>query len=387
MGSGQSPGGNTTLPNPVTPTSLQLQTRDSGDRVVKLAGDWTLASLRNDPARIAKNLKAAAKDSSLVWDLRAIDSLDSAGAMLIWRAWGNQRRVGALLRPEHEAVLLRIAAIPPYSNGRRRSDLLSPLVALGQKEYLLLGHVKGMLGLLGTLVLDVIQGILRPRELPWREISATVYKSGAQAMPVTALVGFLIGVVLAYLSADTLKTYGADLYIVDLLGISIIRELGPLLVAILVAGRSGSAMTAQIGVMRVTEEIDAMATIGISPSMRLVLPKIIGLAIAMPLVSIWAIAAALAGSAVAAQVQLNISFFYFFQSLPAAVSVANIGIASVKAISFGAVIALVACHFGLRALPNTESVSSAITNAVVSAITLVIVLDAIYAILFRSIGF
>ncbi len=387
IGSGQSPGSSTTLPHSVTPTSLQLQTRDSGERVVKLAGAWTLASLRTDPASITRNLKAAAQDSSLVWDLRAIESLDSAGALLIWRAWGNQRRGGALLRPEHEAVLQRIAAIPPYSDGPRQSNLLSPLVALGQKEYQLLGHVKGMLGLLGTLVLDVIQGILRPRELPWREISATVYKSGAQAMPVTALVGFLIGVVLSYLSADTLKTYGADLYIVDLLGISIIRELGPLLVAILVAGRSGSAMTAQIGVMRVTEEIDAMATIGISPSMRLVLPKIIGLALAMPLVSIWAITAALAGGAVAAQVQLNISFFYFFQSLPAAVSVANIWIASVKAVSFGAVIALVACHFGLRALPNTESVSSAITNAVVSAITLVIVLDAIYAILFRNVGF
>lgn len=371
----------------MTATFLQLQTRESGERVVALTGDWTLASLRADVTRVSKSLKSAAKDSSLVWDLRAIGSLDSTGAMLIWRAWGNRRRGGALLRPEHETVLQRISAVPHYSHGRRRGNVLSPFVALGQQEFLLLGHVKGTLGLLGTLMLDAILGILRPRDLPWREISATVFKAGAQAMPVTALVGFLIGVVLSYLSADTLKAYGADLYIVDLLGISIIRELGPLLVAILVAGRSGSAMTAQIGVMRVTEEIDAMATIGISPSMRLVLPKIIGLAIAMPLVSIWAIAAALAGGATAAQVQLNISFLYFFQSLPAAVDAANIWIASVKAISFGAVIAFIACHFGLRALPNTESVSSAITGAVVSAITLVILLDAIFAILFRSIGF
>jgi phospholipid/cholesterol/gamma-HCH transport system permease protein len=139
--------------------------------------------------------------------------------------------------------------------------------------------------------------------------------------------------------------------------------------------------------MRVTEEIDAMATLGISPSLRLVLPKIIGLAIAMPLVSIWAIAAALAGGAAAAQIQLNMSFLYFFQTLPAAVAPANIWIASVKALSFGAVVALIACHFGLRALPNTESVSSAITNSVVASITLVILFDAIFAILFRSVGF
>lgn len=369
-----------------TPT-IQLQTRDGGDRVVTLAGDWTLASVRNILGKITKNLKVAAKDSSMTWDLRSIQTLDSAGAMLIWRAWGHTQRAGTLLRPEHVAVLQRVSNTPSYSEGRARPSLLSPLIALGRKEFLLLGHVRALLRLVGTLVLDVGRGILRPGDLPWREVSATVYKAGAQAMPVTALVGFLIGVVLSYLSADTLKTYGADLYIVDLLGISIIRELGPLLVAILVAGRSGSAMTAQIGVMRVTEEIDAMATIGISPSMRLVLPKIIGLALAMPLVSIWAIAAALAGGAAAAQFQLNISFLYFFQSLPSAVSSANIWIASVKALSFGAVIALIACHFGLRALPNTESVSSAITNAVVTAITLVIVLDAIFAILFRSIGF
>ena len=367
--------------------SLQLKTRDSGERIVALAGDWTLASLGANLARTSKSLDAAARDTTLIWDLCGIQSLDSTGAMVIWRAWGKHRRGGALVRPEHEAVLKRIAAVPPHGRNLRQSTLLTPLIALGRMEFQLLGHAKGMLALLGTLVLDALRGAVRPLDLPWREISATIYKAGAQAMPVTALVGFLIGVVLSYLSADTLKTYGADVYIVDLLGISIIRELGPLLVAILVAGRSGSAMTAQIGVMRVTEEIDAMATIGISPSMRLVLPKVIGLSLAMPLVSIWAIAAALAGGAAAAQVQLNISFLYFFQSLPAAVSPANIWIASVKALSFGAVIALIACHFGLRALPNTESVSSAITNAVVSAITLVIVLDAIYAILFRSIGF
>jgi phospholipid/cholesterol/gamma-HCH transport system permease protein len=371
----------------MTPNSIQLRTRESGERVVTLAGDWTLASIRNNLTKIRKSLKTAAKDASLVWDLQSVEALDSTGAILIWQAWGDKRRDGALLRPEHESVLERIAKIPRNPPLRRRENLLGLLVALGRKEFELVGHARGLLGLLGTLVLDVGRGILHPRDLPWREISATVYKAGAQAMPVTALVGFLIGVVLSYLSADTLKTYGADIYIVDLLGMSIIRELGPLLVAILVAGRSGSAMTAQIGVMRVTEEIDAMATIGISPSMRLVLPKMIGLAIAMPLISIWAITAALAGGALAAQVQLNISFLYFFQSLPAAVSAANIWIASVKALSFGAVIALIACHFGLRALPNTESVSSAITYAVVSAITLVIVLDAIFAILFRSIGF
>jgi phospholipid/cholesterol/gamma-HCH transport system permease protein len=206
-------------------------------------------------------------------------------------------------------------------------------------------------------------------------------------MPITALVGFLIGVVISYLTADTLKAYGAGVYIVNLLGISIIRELGPLLVAILIAGRSGSAMTAQIGVMRVTEEIDAMITIGISPISRLVLPKVIGLAVATPLVSMWAIAAALVGGALAAKAQLGISFFYFLSALPKVVAADNLWIASVKTLCFGIVIALISCHYGLRAKPNTESVSNSITTSVVAAITMVIVLDAAFAIMFRSVGF
>jgi phospholipid/cholesterol/gamma-HCH transport system permease protein len=197
----------------------------------------------------------------------------------------------------------------------------------------------------------------------------------------------LIGVVISYLTSDTLKAYGAGVYIVNLLGISIIRELGPLLVAILIAGRSGSAMTAQIGVMRVTEEIDAMIAMGISPISRLVLPKVLGLAVALPLVSIWAIAAALVGGAIAAYAQLGLDMVFFLSSLPRVVYADNIWIASVKTLTFGMTIALISCHFGLRAKPNTESVSSSITTSVVAAITLVILLDAVFAIMFRSVGF
>ena len=123
--------------------------------------------------------------------------------------------------------------------------------------------------------------------MPWREISANIYRTGAQALAITALVGFLVGIVLSYLSAQQLKTFGADIFIINLLGVSIIRELGPVLAAVLVAGRSGSSMTAQLGVMRVTEELDAMTVMGIPHTVRLILPKVIALAISMPLVVAW----------------------------------------------------------------------------------------------------
>lgn len=366
---------------------VQLRINESGERIVALTGNWTLAELQHSVESAWKSLKAAAKDPTFAWDLRDVGALDSTGAMLIWRAWGGRRHRSALLRTEHEPILARLAEVPVVEARRWRPDWLAPLVLIGRGEAKLASHVLGFITLVGLLMLDTLYLLAHPRRIPWREISATIYKAGAMALPVTALVGFLIGVVLSYLSADTLKSYGADVYIVDLLGISIIRELGPLLVAILIAGRSGSAMTAQLGVMRVTEEIDAMATMGIAPTLRLVLPKIIGLAIALPLVSVWSTTAALAGGAAAAYVQLGIGYLFFFESLPGAVPAANIWIASVKALSFGIVIALISCHYGLRAQPNTESVSRSITSAVVTSITAVILIDAVYAILFRSVGF
>jgi phospholipid/cholesterol/gamma-HCH transport system permease protein len=367
--------------------SVELHTTDAGERIVVLSGDWTLAALGSTVARAFKALKSVSADPTLKWDLRQIDALDSTGALVIWRAWGGDRRGSTQFKKDHAAIFERIAAVPPVEPARWRSDLLAPVVLLGRREARFVENVLDLIALAGMLVLDALYLLAHPRQLPFREISATIYKAGARAMPITALVGFLIGVVISYLTSDTLRAYGAGVYIINLLGISIIRELGPLLVAILVAGRSGSAMTAQIGVMRVTEEIDAMITMGISPTTRLVLPKVLGLAVALPLVSIWAITAALIGGALAANVQLGIDFFYFLSSMPKVVSAENIWIATVKTLTFGTTIALVSCHFGLRAKPNTESVSSSITTSVVAAITMVIVLDAMFAVMFRHVGF
>ncbi|MDA0190839.1 MAG: ABC transporter permease, partial [Proteobacteria bacterium] len=242
------------------------------------------------------------------------------------------------------------------------------------------------IALFGQLLLDLAWLCRHPRDLPWREFSANLYKSGALALPVTALVGFLIGVVLSYLSSLQLKSFGADVYIVNLLGISIVRELGPVLVAVLVAGRSGSAMTAQIGVMRVTEEIDALATMGVSRTLRLVLPKVAALAVAMPLLVVWCSAAGIAGGMVAANLEMDLAYGFFIDTLPKVVPVANLWIGLGKGVAFGALIALVACHFGLRVRPNTESLSANTTSSVVTAITVVILVDALFAIFTRNVG-
>jgi phospholipid/cholesterol/gamma-HCH transport system permease protein len=358
-----------------------------GSLTVALSGRWTLAETSSQCVQLEAQLAQCSARSSVSWDCRAIEALDSAGAMLIWRAWRRSLPEVLVARPEHLQVFERMQAAdheprvhaPPQSP--LEGVMLTGNAALGFAR-----HLTDFVALLGQIALDILHVCRHPADLPRKEISANLFKSGVVAMPVTALVGFLIGVVLSYLSALQLKQFGADVFIVNILGLGIVRELGPVLVAVLVAGRSGSAMTAQLGVMRVTEEIDALSTMGVSRSLRLVFPKVIALAIAMPFLVLWTTAIALLGGMVSAQLQLDIAYGFFFHSLPRAVPVANLWIGLAKGVVFGSLIALVACHFGLRVRPNTESLSSNTTTSVVAAITLVIIVDAVFAIATRSIG-
>lgn len=364
--------------------TLNVVDSASGRRV-ELAGEWTLTALPRPIADLEKRLQAlAAADPD--WQLRALTRLDSAAAVLLWRAWGRRWPVSVSISPAHRRVLERVATLPVAPEPVARRDPLAGVLWLGRRVLAATGHLSGMIALIGQMLLDLAHLCRHPRDIPWREFSANLYKSGAQALPVTALIGVLIGIVLSYLSALQLKAFGADVFVVNLLGISIVRELGPVLVAVLVAGRSGSAMTAQIGVMRVTEEIDALATMGVSRSLRLVLPKVLALTVAVPLLVLWCSTAGIVGGMVAARLQMDLSYGFFIEALPRAVPVANLWIGLGKGVVFGVLIAVIACHFGLRVEPNTESLSSRTTTAVVTSITVAILVDAIFAILTRGVG-
>jgi phospholipid/cholesterol/gamma-HCH transport system permease protein len=289
-----------------------------------------------------------------------------------------------VLRPEHESlfedlVKERELPTPPL-------EWWATTIALGQKALILLGHLGAVIALLGQVTIDAAGLARRPSQIPWREISASIFRTGAQALGITAIVGFLVGVVVSYLSAQQLKQFGADIYIVNLIGVSVIRELGPVLAAVLIAGRSGSAMTAQLGVMRVTEELDAMTVMGIPHTVRLVLPKMIALAISMPLLVLWTDVIAILGGMMAARAELDIGYRFFLSRLPDVVPIANLWLGLGKSVVFGALIALIACHFGLRIEPNTESLGAGTTQSVVISITTVIVVDAIFAVMFSGVG-
>lgn len=360
-------------------------TEQSAPAVYSLEGDWTLRALTPD----LKSLRAAisSQDGQAHWNLDGVARLDSFGATLLWNAWGRRWPASLNVPDELLTVFERVIAaaaqplpVPP------RFTPLDVVAAIGQAVIGFGGHALDFIRLVGQLCLDLAHLIRHPRDWPLLEISANIFKVGLKATPVTALVGFLIGVVLSYLSALQLKAFGADIFIVNILGLGIIRELGPVLVSVLVAGRSGSAMTAQLGVMRVTEEIDALSAMGISRTLRLVLPKVLALGIAMPLLVLWTSGVALLGGMVSAWLQLDLGMGFFIERLPNVVPVANLYIGLAKGAVFGLLIALVACHFGLRVRPNTESLSANTTASVVSSITMVILVDAIFAIATRSIG-
>ena len=365
---------------------VQVTVAGDGARVVHLSGAWDIRALESRAAALQAALRDAGPAQISLWDLTQIQRFDHIGAMLVWRTWGRCRPGRLQLRQEHEIFFGACETAEAVASSPAASDRFPLLLALGRGVWAVTGHVLEMLQLFGQLLIDAASVARQPLLRPWREFSAAIYKIGAQALGITALVGFLIGVVLSYLSAEQLRLVGADVFIVNILGIGIVRELGPVVCSILVAGRSGSAITAQLGVMRVTEELDALSVMGISNTLRLILPKMAAIAVALPLLVLWTSGVALVGGAVSAKAELGMSFFQFFTALPAAVPEVNLWLGVGKGLVFGVLIALIACHFGLRIQPNTESLAAGTTRSVVTSITAVIVADAILAVIFSDVG-
>ncbi len=370
---------------PETVPRIEQQSAPEGPRV-RVLGQWTAAQFAQP--RSLKSLRASMGGTTLdqAWDLSGADQLDHVGAQLLWDRWGRQWPPRLELLPAQRAVLERVARFTVPAAPRRSRDWRRAYLGLGAAVLRSGDHVKSFVRLLGQLALNLLRLAGAPHEGPWRDFSGHLYRIGASALPITALVGFLIGVVLAYLTAQQLKQFGADAYIVNILGIGLIRELGPMLAAILIAGRSGSSITAQIGVMRVTDELDAMRVMGISHSFRLVMPRAMALALAMPLISVWTTLCALTGGMLAADISLGITPTFFVSALPEAVRVSNLVLATAKSVVFGILIALVGCHFGLRVKPNTQSLGEGTTASVVTSITVVILVDALFAVLFKDVG-
>jgi phospholipid/cholesterol/gamma-HCH transport system permease protein len=357
-----------------------------GGTRAELLGAWTLRGARMHACELLAQLTQP-QALEAEWDLTQVKDLDIAGATLLWHAWGRRRPARLTLLHTHERLFERLAALQAHlPQGPPPSLLPHPLASIGHTLASVWRNGLGILALLGDVALCAVHVLKHVTDAPWKEISATIYHSGVRAVAITTLVGFVIGIVLSYLIGEQLHDFGADGYIVNLMGITSLRELGPVIAAILNAGRSGSSMTAQIGLMRVTSELDALAVLGISSTQRLVLPRVLGQIVALPLLVLWTDAMAVLGGMYGARLQLGVTYQTFLHSLPQVVPLANLWFGLGKGAFFGALIALVACYFGLSIRPDTEGLATGTTESVVTALTLVLTADAFFAVLFMHLG-
>ena len=257
---------------------------------------------------------------------------------------------------------------------------------MGRGAEAALEQMVALLGFVGESAVAFAGCVAHPQRFRWRSILYNIRSAGFDALPIVGLLSFLLGIVVAYQGADQLRQYGANIFVADLVGLSMLREFAPLITAIIIAGRSGSAYAAQIGTMAVTEEIDAMRTLGIAPLDLLVLPKVIALAIALPLLTVFADVLGVFGGMLMARAQLGVGFGEFLDRFVQAVSVTAYLIGICKAPVFAAIIAVVGCFQGFRTRGGADSVGRQTTRSVVQSIFLVIVADALFSIAFSALG-
>lgn len=355
------------------------------DNIVRCGGLWVLRGIAN----LERSL------DTLVWpekkvlhfDVSGIAEMDTAGAWLLCRTIRmlEGRGYTALLqgqREDHEALLNVVKAFDISADTLVPIKELGLLEKIGQKSWPHFQQAIGMLEFLGETSIAISRSVAQPSRIRWKPLLYNLQNSGFNALPIVGLLAFLMGVVISYQGAGQLQRYGANIFIVDLVGLSMLRELAPLMTAIIVAGRSGSAFAAQIGTMKVTEEIDALRTIGISPMDVLVLPKVLALMIALPLLSVYADMMGVLGGMVMAKTQLGVSYTDFSDRFSDAVNLSALMVGIGKAPIFAAIIAMVGCFQGLQVRNGSDSVGRQTTVSVVQSIFLIIVADAIFSVVF-----
>ena len=366
-----------------------------GDRLlIEAGGAWTLEELvRLDAARQTLLVAAEADGAAARIDLAALDALDTAGAWLLHQLERNLESLGwrvelVGLRDGHAALLAEIGRLqaPPPVPAAEINPFVRVLANLGRNTLAAGAEAARLLSFYGQTVLTLAKVLLRPSRLRLTSLTHHLEQTCVNALPVVGLISFLIGIVMAYQGADQLRRFGAEIFTVDLLAISALREIGILLTAVVVAGRSGSAFTAQIGMMKVNEEIDALRTLGLDPLEVLVLPRLLALMIALPLLAFFADIMALFGGGVMCAFVLDISPDQYINRLSEAIWPRTFWVGIVKAPVFAFVIAMVGCYEGLTVDGSAESVGRKTTLSVVVAIFLVIVCDAIFSIVFSSLG-
>jgi phospholipid/cholesterol/gamma-HCH transport system permease protein len=353
---------------------------------LSLSGQWSLARIADIDGELAA---AALPAAPITLDGARLQGLDTASALALLVRLGSAGATIAGLSGVNRSHARVIEAVRARMDGdapapRRRGR--RPLAALGFAAVKLGWKLHCHLEFLGRCVAALGEIARHPARLRWKELAAQIQHVCLEAIPVVALVTFLIGMVLAYLFGMQAEKYGASIFVVDAVAIGTSREIAPLLAAVIMAGRSGSAFTAQIGTMRLTEEIDALRTLGLSPMQVLVLPRLLASVLALPLLVFVGDVAALAGAMAISGPLLDVSPLTFIGRVDSELAFRHVAVGLAKGAVFGAVIALIGCRAGMTVGRDARSIGTSTTSTVVQGIVWVILLDALFAVLLQELG-
>lgn len=365
-------------------------------RALVLSGSWTALGIGSIAVqlvglRMGKAAKTEAEAEATANGAQ-IEAMDTAGAWVLQKLLLRLRADGSAitlqgLRPQFAQLMAVVAqhmaekASQPALAAARRMNALE---RIGRATLEAWSQAAALLAFIGEGAAAFASSVAHPSRFRWRPVLFNLRSAGFDALPIVGLLSFLMGIVVAYQGADQLRQYGANIFVADLVGLSMLREFAPLMTAIIVAGRSGSAYAAQIGTMAVTEEIDAMRTLGIEPMELLVLPKIIALMVALPLLTVFADVLGVLGGMIMAQAQLGVTYAEFLDRFVKAVSITAYLVGVGKAPVFAVIITIVGCFQGFRTQGGADSVGRQTTRSVVQSIFLVIVADALFSIAFSA---
>ncbi|HWL21028.1 MAG TPA: MlaE family lipid ABC transporter permease subunit [Bradyrhizobium sp.] len=377
----------------MTSTPLLTATPTGDGLELRPVGSWTAVNVKNLEALSEGVTAEIARSKTVKLDMNGLSELDTLGAWLLEKL---SRRAAAAGHPaEFVGVAENYAGLIEEMRQVNRHNpapvrvpnpILVKLGEIGRFAVSATDDVTVFLQMLGSLFMALIGVLRRPRSLRFTSLVYQLYKVGWQAIPIVALITFLIGAIIAQQGFFHFRKFGAESYVVDMVGILVLRELGVLIVAIMVAGRSGSAYTAELGSMKMREEIDALSTMGLDPIEVLILPRVVALICALPILSFIGSIAALYGGGLVAQFYGDMAPAIFIARLHEAISVTHFKVGIIKAPFMALVIGIVACSEGLRVKGSAESLGRQTTTSVVKSIFLVIVLDGLFAVFFASIG-
>lgn len=363
--------------------AFELKQGEGEGAVLALSGPWLVATI----GAVEGQVEAVDTSYSRV-DMSGITEIDTAGA---WLANRVAERAGAEITGASNRSRRLVDAVGGLGfDGDVSAPREGVLTRVPERMGEMVGNARkgvyGIIGFLGALILAIGSLIRHPRRFPGKAFVRQLELVGVSALPIVGLMSFLIGIVIAQQGAVQLAQFGAETLTVNLVGRITLRELGVLMTAIMVAGRSGSAFAAQIGTMKLTEEIDAMRTIGISPMEALVIPRIMACVFMMIVLGFYSMVTAIIGGAFVGDVMLGIPFMTFLTRIQEVVPLYDLWVGLIKAPVFGLIVALAGCYNGMQVKGNSEEVGLRTTMAVVSAIFAVIVLDAFFAVFFTNIG-